>query len=509
MRPSVPGSVCLRRVLLVAVAAVALTWASVVSAQAAPTDPPPDDPNAGLYVIVEASTRPLDQMLLLPTVCQASKAQCDLIDQVLFNDTRLSGLLRPARGTAAQAAAMTKAPLPNFVLKPSASAGSGAVWIMATMLRPAKVAGQLELVIAVAAAKDGKPLDLGDWAHQLGPDTSLRYVAHRVLNAVQGALTGIEGSFDTVVYYSAPAPGCNRAIWQVDVDGYNRRVLVADTGPNGIHLLPVQLQDSALAYTSFRSGLPSLYKLDAAQIAILTEMTPTVAKGLKLKKSSTGTATQPAEKVAPPGPFASGKDLQFHGCAQSPRGEIVSTVNDGEQSDIFVVDYTGAPGRNLTHDEHDDLSPSFSPDGEKVAFVSDRKGTPQVYVMDGDGSNVRRLTFVGPYNTDPEWGPDGRIAYSSLRGNAIDILTIDLNGKAQRLTPGQGRRSLEPTWSPDGKRLIYVSNEDGKCTRLWVTSADGAAREPLDVPCDRSYNTPSWQRIPGQGPRKWQAHRTQ
>jgi len=113
---------------------------------------------------------------------------------------------------------------------------------------------------------------------------------------------------------------------------------------------------------------------------------------------------------------------------------------------------------------------------------------------------------VGPYNTDPDWGPDGRIAYSGMRGNAIDVLTIDLQGHAQRLTPGQGRRSLEPSWSPDGKRLVYVSDEDGKCTRMWITAADGAAREPLEMPCDKAYSTPLWQRLPGSQPRRWSPH---
>ena len=460
----------------------ATTWAQAPAGGAGPAA---DDP--GLYVVVEAASRPLDAMLVLPTTCNLPKPSCDMVEAVLVNDTRLSGLLRPLHATPGQAAAIVKSVLPAFTVRTAAAQGAGATYVIASALRPGKGAGLVELTVAVIDARDGKPLELGDWSHQIGPVTGLRSMAHRVLNAIQGALTGIEGSFDSVIFYGAPGPGCQRCIWQVDADGFGRRILVGDPG---IHMFPVQLLDGGLAYTSFRTGMPSLFKMDSAQLGAVADLSPVIAK--KAKKPGPGGV----EKPLPNTPFAAGPDLQFRGCAQNARGDLVATINDGEQADIYRIDYSGLPSQNLTHDEHDDLGPSYSPDGTHVAFVSDRTGTPQVYVMDYDGGNTRRLTFVGPYNTDPDWGPDGRIAYSGMRGNAIDILTVDLQGHSQRLTPGQGRRSLEPSWSPDGKRLVYASNEDGKGMRLWITSSDGAAREPLDVPFGKYY-TPSWQRMPG------------
>ena len=462
-----------------------------VLAQTGPdASPVPDDP--GLYVVVEAASRPLDALMVLPPVCTMPKASCDLVEFVIGNDTRLSGLLRPLHASAAQAASVTKTPLPAFTTRNAAAQAAGATYVIASALKPAKAPGLVDLTVTVIDVRDGKQVELGDWAHQVGPLTGLRSMAHRVLNAIQGALTGVEGSFDSVIFYGAPGPGCQRCIWQVDADGFGRRVLVGDPG---IHMFPVQLLDGGLAYTSFRTGMPSLFKMDAAQLGAVADMSPILSK--KAKKPGAA-----PDKPTPTVPFAAGPDLQFRGCAQNSRGDLVATINDGEQADIYRIDYTGLPSTNLTHNEHDDLGPSYSPDGSHIAFVSDRIGTPQVYVMDWDGSNQRRLTFVGPYNTDPDWGPDGRIAYSGMRGNAIDILTVDLQGHTQRLTPGQGRRSLEPSWSPDGKRLVYASNEDGKGMRLWVTSSDGAAREPLDVPFGKYY-TPSWQRMPGKTPRRF------
>jgi len=480
------------------------------SASAQPTADPAAD--QGLYVVVEATQRPLDAMLVLPANCSLPKPSCDMVESVLGNDTRLSGILRWMKGTPGLASAVVKTPMPQFSVRGAAATGAGATYVLASVVRPSRQAGMVELAVAVIDARDGKSLDLADYAVQVAPLASLRSMAHRVMNGVHGALTGVEGSFDSVIFYSAPAkageaaPGslaCNRCIWQVDADGANRRILVGDGGKDGIHMFPVQLMDGGLAYTSFRTGMPSLFKLDLAQMMAISELTAPLAKPQKGKKPGPPPPpAAPAEKPTIPKPFAAGPDLQFRGCAQNARGDIVATVNDGDQADLWSIDWTGTPSRNLTHHEQDDLGPTFSPDGNQIAFVSDRTGTPQVYVMGTDGSPPQRKTFVGPYNTDPEWGPDGRIAFSSMRGNAIDIMTVDAHGKLQRLTPGQGRRSLEPSWAPDGRRLVYASNEDGRGTRLWVTSHDGAAREPLDLPFGQYY-TPSWQRMPGKGPKRW------
>jgi Tol biopolymer transport system component len=457
-------------------------------------DKPSDD--SGLYVIVEATQRPLDALLVLPVVCATTKKDCELVEATVANDARLSGFVRSLRGTSAQAGQITKTALPNFTVRTGPAVSAGAAYVLALSLKPGKQPGYLELSAALVGAHDGRLYPLQDYALQNAPQTSLRSMAHRVLNGVQGAITGVEGSFDTVIYYSAPGPGCQRCIWQVDADGANRRIIVGDPG---IHMFPVQLQDGGLAYTSFRTGMPSLFKLDAFQLMATSDLTPTLPKSVKTK----GPVPVKANSETPT-PIAAGKDLQFRGCAQHPRGEIVATINDGDQADIYLLDHTGEPVRNLTNNPANDLSPSISPDGEYIAFISDRTGEPQVYVMNFDGSGQRRLTFAGNYNADPDWGPDGKIAYSGQRGNALDVLTVTLQGKMQRLTPGQGRRSLEPTWSPCGKRLIYTSNEDGRGQRLWITSADGAVREPIDVPFAQYY-TPSWQRMAGKSAKRWGA----
>ena len=76
-----------------------------------------------------------------------------------------------------------------------------------------------------------------------------------------------------------------------------------------------------------------------------------------------------------------------------------------------------------------DVSPSFSPDGKKMAFVSKRSGTPQIYVKDLESGTVVRLTFQGRYNTSPAWSPEGdKLAYVGIVKNSINIYVIGVYG---------------------------------------------------------------------------------
>ena len=76
------------------------------------------------------------------------------------------------------------------------------------------------------------------------------------------------------------------------------------------------------------------------------------------------------------------------------------------------------------------MSPTWSPDGNKIAFVSNRTGSPQIYVLDLETGNERRLTFEGKYNTQPSWSPRGdKIAYSCQVDGFQQVFVIDVDGR--------------------------------------------------------------------------------
>ncbi|MDE0040804.1 MAG: DPP IV N-terminal domain-containing protein [Candidatus Poribacteria bacterium] len=164
--------------------------------------------------------------------------------------------------------------------------------------------------------------------------------------------------------------------------------------------------------------------------------------------------------------------------------------------DLYVMDTNGRNQRRLTNHRADDLSPTWSPDGKKIAFVSNRnEGYLQIWVMDADGGNPVRLTD-GARDVHPDWSPDGKkIAYGGiLHPKDLDnsphvIFVTDADGKNERQLIDESGAS--PSWSPDGKSLAFVSGRHGDINQIYVMDADGRHQKRItDDLVDKL--TPSW-----------------
>ena len=123
-----------------------------------------------------------------------------------------------------------------------------------------------------------------------------------------------------------------------------------------------------------------------------------------------------------------------------------------------------------------DTAPSWSPTGREIAFTSDRlgTGTPQIYIMDAEGSNVRKVSFGGNYHDAPAWSPDGeRIAFVSRVDNVFDIYILNLRTKQIVKLTESNARNENPSWSPDGRHLVFASNLSGSI-QIYTIDYDGA-----------------------------------
>lgn len=135
---------------------------------------------------------------------------------------------------------------------------------------------------------------------------------------------------------------------------------------------------------------------------------------------------------------------------------LVFTAITGSSTDLLMQALGGAPVP-LTSDTFRDGEPTFSPDGRRIAFVSDRGGSLDIWVMNADGGEPRRLTTDPANDVGPSWGPDGRrIAFVSDReGDRANIFVVTLESGAVSQLTAQGRALSFPAWSPDGDWIVY------------------------------------------------------
>ena len=169
---------------------------------------------------------------------------------------------------------------------------------------------------------------------------------------------------------------------------------------------------------------------------------------------------------------------------------VFYSKRDGN-SEIYTMNSDGRHQTRLTFNEGMDIWPTWSPNGQQIAFHSYRHGetNPDIYVMDADGSNLRNLTRHPAYDGHPHWHPDGkRIAF--MRGEDIGRLyTIDLDGNDPRLVTEADFIS-SPKWSPDGKQIAFEAtfeNENGIEGGIYVANADGRNRWLVSQPVNRAF----------------------
>jgi eukaryotic-like serine/threonine-protein kinase len=146
--------------------------------------------------------------------------------------------------------------------------------------------------------------------------------------------------------------------------------------------------------------------------------------------------------------------------------DLSGTVPAGFDEPVSVV--------NSSREDH---SPAFSPDGERIAFVSNRSGNLEIWVARRDGSQATPLTSLRAQNTGtPRWSPDGRrIAFDSWASGKSAIYVVDSAGGVPRMITGGPMGSWMPSWSPDGA-WIYFSRGISSPSEIWrIQATDGEA----------------------------------
>jgi TolB protein len=297
------------------------------------------------------------------------------------------------------------------------------------------------------------PQVLGKQYNENASQEMARTIAHRFADEIIMRLGGgINGIAETKIYFVSTRSG-SKEIWVMDYDGQNQHA-VTHLGTTALSPR-VSPDNSRLAFSALGPGGWSI-QMYSLELNRMVAFPAGVAGGSNFS----------------PAWSADGSKIAF------------SSARTGD-SEIFIADASGANPRRVTTFKGPDVAPTWNPrSNAQLAWVSGRTGEPQIYTMEQDGSNVQRITDSG-YAVSPSWSPNGQLlAFSWNRKygpgdpGGVDIHVIDIASKNYiQLTHESGSNDY-PFWAPDNRHIVFERTIGGH-SQIWTMLADGTEQHQL------------------------------
>ncbi len=301
---------------------------------------------------------------------------------------------------------------------------------------------------------NGKRLLSERWREEID---QARPAALRLADAITEAVHGTPGIAATRIAFVGNQNG-QKDLFLIDADGERMAPLTGDKvpcfgpawGPEG----------NTLYYTSYVRGFPDIYRveLDSRQLTVVSR-----EAGLNI------------------------------GASVSPDGQRLALVlsRDGNP-DVYVrrLADSGKPTRITRTPHAAEASPVWSPDGQHLAFVSDMQGNPHVFLIPSKGGKPQRISMRGNENVSPDWGPDGRIVYSSKRLGRYQLCLYDpRTGQETQITQTPVHHE-SPAWARDGRHIVYARRE-GRTSTLYILDSRTGTQIRL-TPQAGDWYFPNW-----------------
>ncbi len=291
-----------------------------------------------------------------------------------------------------------------------------------------------------------------------------------------------------------------RRIWLVDEQGHNPQQLTTDSSEAVVHLAPRWSPDGkTIAFQNIERT-----KFDVRVVEVETRQQRWITNdyatdlapgwsaagdavyfssdrsgGMNIWRALIATDPPQLQQVT----TGAGKDVEL---AVSADGKRLAFATRRQNADLWRLPVspatglpTGAPEAVISTTREDSRG-AFSPDGQSIAFNSDRAGDMNIWVASVLDGSTRQLTRGPGGDFQPSWSPDGKaLAFFSSRTGTPNIWTVDLaRGALTQLTRERSSLSVSPFYSPDGRRIAFQSDRSGR-NEIWVMAADGSGAQRL------------------------------
>lgn len=338
-----------------------------------------------------------------------------------------------------------------------------------------------KLTALIALVRGGVTKSLGPYLLQ-GNLAHDRRLMHQFADDLTGIMTGKKGVASSRILFSIQYPkqaakgyAYQSEIWEIDYDGENQRQV---TNENSYCITPLffptigPFTENKFLYVNYKNGQPKIY-----------------LGSLK------------GEKGVPLVPLRGNQLLP----ALSKRGDMLAFISDASgRADLFVQLFSkshglmGKPIQAYSYPKSVQASPTFHPDGKKIAFVSDKNGTPRIFIIEtpypGKKTDSQPICITKRcrHNTCPCWSPDGeKLAYSAMVDGIRQIMVYDFATQEEiQLTDG-GSHKENPSWAPNSLHLVY-NTVDPSSSELFVVNLKQKKAMQITTGSGRKHY-PAWE----------------